>query len=104
MHPALFPDDIFIIALILPPRLPVLVVEIISVLSDLSSLLSLLLAPWIHTNTSHKFTLWELDPPHDTRLLLVRSNYASSEDLRAVSAIKESLRWCRVFSSSVIWK
>lgn len=108
MHPILFSDGIFIIALILSARLPVLVLEIISILSGLfwgcSFLLWLLLAPWLRKNTSHKFPFCKLDQSHDTRLLLVTSDDVRSGDLRAVSTTNKGLRWCQVFSWSFTQK
>lgn len=53
----------------------------------------LLLVPYLCKDTSHKFPFWKLDPPHDCRLSSVTSDYVSSEDLRALSSIKTSLRW-----------
>lgn len=108
MHTILFSDDIFVIALILSARLPVIVLEIISILSGLfwgcRSFLWLLLAPWLRKNTSHKFPFRKLDSSHYTTLSLVTSDDVSSGDLRAVSTIKKSLRWCQVFSWSFMQK
>lgn len=50
------------------------------------------------------FHFWKLDPSHDIRLSLVTSDVISSGDLRAVSTIKKSLRWCKAFSQSFIQK
>lgn len=74
MHQFFFSDGIFILALILSARLPVLVLEIISMLSSLFQ----------DKNTGYKFPFWKLDPSHGTRLSSLRSDDVSSGDLKAI--------------------